>query len=285
MNKIIFSLLALAAAMPMAQAQDGTGELSGGDLPTPPTHESHLKNNPTEYSNPERPIKVYVSLYGFAARLDGDLNMGPLHSQVDVPFSDTWRNLDTSYMAYLDVQKDRFGAYIDKQYVKTKQKEQVSSHGIPVAQADITAKLDRTSAGIYYTALDTEGFAAGQRFVLEPTIGVHFTTVSANMNASTPLLSGVTKEISRRAAWNEPYIGTRFLYDFDKQWNIAGQIDIGTRNSLGYQTYLGYRSKIFNLPTNFRVGYRMIDQQYTKDDFRWKIKEHGPVIGFSMQLY
>lgn len=226
---------------------------------------------------PEDPLKVYVSLYGFAAKLDGDASIGPLKQSVDVPFSDTWDNLDKAYMAYIDVAKGRWGAYIDKQYVKTTNDDKVGP-----ASLRLKTKLDRTSVGMYVTAYDSGTNDQGQRFTLEPTIGIHFTSVTADLKASA---MGMTKHANRTASWSEPYIGTRFLYDMNQNWNVAGQVDFGTRHSKGYQAYLGYRTHILNQPTNLRLGYRMIDQKHDQGDFTWDIKQSGPVIGLSMQLY
>lgn len=225
---------------------------------------------------PEDALKVYVSAYGFAASLEGKTAVGPLKHTADVPFSDTWANLDRAYMAYLDVAKGHFGAYIDKQYVKTTNADQVG----PISTR-LKTKLDRTSIGLYVTAIDTATAAKEQRLLLEPTVGIHFTSVTADLKASAMHLS---QQAARTASWREPFIGTRFVYDFNKTWNVAGQIDIGTRRSKGYQAYLGYRTKLFNQPTNLRMGYRIIDQKHNQGNFSWDIKQSGPALGLSIQL-
>ncbi|MBP6861615.1 MAG: hypothetical protein KBC57_04575 [Neisseriaceae bacterium] len=224
----------------------------------------------------EAPLRVYVSAYGFAAKIKGDVAIGPLKHSVDVPFSDTWDNLDSAYMAYLDVAKGRWGAYIDKQYVKTTNADQVGP-----AQLRLKTKLDRTSVGVYVTAFDTGTNDQGQRFSLAPTIGLHFTSVTAELKASA---IGLSKQANRSASWREPYIGTRFLYDLNPHWNVAGQVDIGSRHSKGYQAYVGYRTELFKQPTNLRLGYRVIDQKHQQGNFNWDIKQSGPVLGLSMQL-
>lgn len=245
-------------------------------LPTTSLAQTMTEPTPSAASFQEEPIKVYVSLYGFAAKIKGDAAIGPLKQSVDVPFSDTWDNLDGAYMAYLDVAKGRWGAYIDKQYVKTSNKEQVGP-----AHTQLKTKLDRTSVGIYATAWDSGSNDQGLRFVLEPTVGMHFTSVTADLKASA---MGLTKEANRSASWSEPFIGTRFLVDVNPRWNVAGQVDVGSRHSKGYQAYLGYRTKLFDRPTNLRLGYRVIDQKHEQGNFIWDIKESGPVIGLSLQL-
>ncbi len=242
----------------------------------------------TESITPEKPLNVYLSLYAFAAQIDGSIGLNQLHTDVNVPFKDILKNLDNAYMFNLDVEKGGWGAYIDKQYVKTKQKEQISLDGMPIIKGDIRTKLNRTSIGTYYQAFAIDGFGAGQKFYLEPTIGVHFTDVSASIDASLEipnLPQEPSASLSRSTSWTEAFIGTRYLYDFNQNWNVAGQVDFGTKKSQDYQAYLGYRTKIFNQPTNLRLGYRMIKQNHTDNGFQWKIKEHGPALGLSIKLY
>ncbi len=224
----------------------------------------------------EPPLKIYASVYGFAAKLDGHVALGSLSHRVDQPFSDTWSHLDKAYMAYIDVTKGRWGGYIDKQYVKTTSQDRLGP-----ASTRLKTKLDRTSVGTYVTAIDTHIGQHQQRFTLAPTLGVHFTSVTADLNVEA---MGLTKQAKRSSSWAEPYIGTRFVYDVNPQWNLAGQVDVGTRHSKGYQAYVGYRTKLFNQPTNVRIGYRTINQKHHKNDFTWDIKQSGPVFGLSMQL-
>lgn len=253
------------------------------------------KVSPDNHFDLEDPYKkknkahLYLSLYAFTPKTDGTIGMGSRQISSRIPFSETWENLDFAFMGHVDLKKGKWGVYLDQQYAKVSMDKQAGvqitpNTAIPI-KADLKTELNRTSIGMYYTALDTsEDRQRKRRFVLEPTVGIHLTNVSAKMNAFSPGLPYSVRE-SRSIYWSEPYLGTRFLYEFNEKWNLAGQVDFGTRHSKGYQVYLGYRTKLFNLPANVRIGYRRIDQKHREGDFNWHVKQYGPVIGVSLQFY
>ena len=230
---------------------------------------------------------LYLSLYGFASKVNGNVGMGNKTTNAHVPFSEIWHNLDSAFMGHLDFSKGKWGLAIDHQYSKVSMDKQKGIQIMPnmtiPLDIDLITKLNRTSVGVYYTALDKTYPNKKQRLVLAPTIGMHFTNASAKIGATSAYLPQQLHE-DRSVYWSEPYIGTRFLYEFNEKWNLAGQLDIGTKNSKGYQAYVGYRTKVFDLPANIRVGYRMISQDHKEGDFNWDIRQYGPVIGLSLQF-
>lgn len=251
---------------------------------------SKISNNETvqeSSQDQQKKTRVYLSLYAFAPRLDGTLGLGNKQVSPDIPFSEIWNNLDSAFMGNLDIKRGKWGAYIDQQYSKVSTKDQAGVQITPSIKIplniDLTTELNRSSVGIYYTALDRSNQQRKTRFVLEPTIGVHFTNVSAKLDVSSPLAPYKIRE-DRSASWNEPYLGARFLFELNPKWNLSGQVDFGTRNSKGYQIYVGYKTELFKLPANIRVGYRMIDQKHEEGDFSWRIKEYGPVFGVTLQF-
>ena len=231
---------------------------------------------------------LYLSLYAFMPKIDGTIGIGNKKVSPDIPFSEIWDNLDSAFMGNLDIKKGKWGLSFDQQYAKVSIKEQAGISVAPNAtiplNVNLTTELNRSSVGIYYTALDSSDRQRKKRFVLEPTVGIHFTNASARIDASSPVLPYSLRE-NRSVFWTEPYLGARFLFELNPKWNLSGQVDFGSKNSKGYQIYLGYRTKIFNLPADIRVGYRMIDQKHKEGDFNWHIKEHGPVIGVSLKFY
>lgn len=230
---------------------------------------------------------LYLSLYGFASEVNGNIGMGNKTTNAYVPFSEIWHNLDSNFMGYLDFNKDKWGLALDYQYSKVSMDKQtgmqIMSHTTIPLDINLMTKLNRTSVGIYYTAIDKSFPSSKQRLRLEPTIGIHFTNVSAKVGASSAYLPQQLNE-ERSIYWSEPYIGTRFLFEFNKKWNLAGQVDFGTKNSKGYQVYVGHRTKVFDLPANIRIGYRMISQKHREGDFNWNIRQYGPVVGLSLQF-
>ena len=100
--------------------------------------------------------------------------------------------------------------------------------------------------------------------------------------------------VSRKAEWTDPFVGVRLKTDLNERWNLAGEADIGgfgagSKLSYNAQAYLGYRTFLFDRPTNLRVGYRVLSQDFKGPEllghtFKWDVVQHGPVVGLSMRF-
>ena len=235
---------------------------------------SNAVANPLQNSL-DGPIKANLNLYVFAADISGDIGAGPITYDVDQSFSDTLEHLDKSYMGHFDLSKGKWGAYVDYQSVQTSQKQSVLQ--LPVA---LSTDLDQTSFGVYYQAYTSDKSTKNgySKFIVEPTIGVHHTKAAAN-------LSALGKNIDLNKSWNEIFWGSRFKYNFESPFNLASEITFGQEGTISAQTYLGYRLGFFDRDFNLRMGYRYLEQDYRSDNFHWKVKEYGPVIGLNLPLF
>lgn len=230
--------------------------------------------------------RVIFSPYVWGASLTGNAGLLGVSTNVDVPFGDILSNLDMSFMGNVEITNGTFGAYFDGQYTKTSQDEDVLGRqlGLNIVSTTLTG-------GIYYRIfqhdLDGQTYFGRQRvFAIEPTAGIRWTQLKATLNV------GPYSE-SRKADWTDPFVGTRVLYDIAERWNISAEADIGgfgagTKLSANGQIYLGYRTRIFDVPTILRVGYRALYQDYrdndTRENFKYDVTQHGPVVGWSMQF-
>jgi len=239
----------------------------------------------TEIQDQQR-WRVIFSPYVWGASLNGSAGLLGRSTNVDVPFRDIISNLDMSFMGNIEITNGTFGAYFDGQYTKTSQDEDVLDQQLGL---DITSTT--LTGGVYYRVyqhnLDGLTYFGRQRvFAIEPTIGIRWTQLKSTLNI------GPYSE-SRKTDWTDPFIGTRVLYDINDRWNISAEADIGgfgagTKLSANGQIYLGYRTKLFDLPTTWRVGYRALYQDYRDDDtrekFKYDVTQHGPVVGLSVQF-
>ncbi|MDM7851566.1 hypothetical protein QUF18_11065 [Pseudochrobactrum kiredjianiae] len=228
---------------------------------------------------------MIVSPYIWAASLDGHANILGRRTNIDVPFSDIFKNLDFSAMGNIEVTNGLYGVYFDGQYTKTSQDEQFHSQTLG---ADIT--MTSLSAGAFFRAyempLEGETVFGGQRvFAFEPTVGVRWTQLKVDF-----MLDRWSEK--RKLQWTDPFIGARIQADLSDRWNLFAEADIGGFNmgsdlSAQGQAYLGYRTHIFNQPVLLRFGYRALYQDYEGGDilghsFKWNVTEHGPVAGISL---
>jgi len=230
--------------------------------------------------------RVIFSPYVWGASLTGTAGLVGLTTDVDVPFKEILSNLDMSVMGNIEITNGTYGFYIDGQYTKTSQDEDVFNERLGL---DITSTT--LSGGVFYRLYEqqlegTTLYGRQRVFAIEPTAGVRWTELKAKVNIG-------PYSAQRKADWTDPFIGARFLYDVSERWNIAAEADIGgfgagTKLSANGQIYLGYRTLVFDRPTIWRVGYRALYQDYRDDDtrekFRYDVTQHGPVLGVSVQF-
>lgn len=230
--------------------------------------------------------RVIFSPYVWGASLNGRAGLLGHNTDVNVPFREIFDNLDMTFMGNVEVNNGTMGFYIDGQYVKTSQDENLRSNELAL---DITTTT--LMGGVYYRVYEkqlegTTLYGDQRVFAIEPTIGVRWTQLKADLEIG-PL------NARRKTDWTDPFIGTRVFYDINDRWNIFAEADIGgfgagTELSANGQIYLGYRTLVFDVPTTFRVGYRALYQNYKDNDlvekFKYDVTQHGPVVGFSVSF-
>lgn len=242
---------------------------------------SHSENAFTESFSGSPQINT--NIYVFAADISGSIGEKiagqPINYQVDQPFDETVKHLNQAFMGYIDFRKGDWGVYIDKQYVKTSEKDEVLD--IPLA---VQTKLDQTSYGIYYQAYKSPTKNAFERpkVIFEPTIGVHHTEAKAKLAAN---VLGSLRTVQADVNWNEFFWGARFRYNFNSPWNIASEVTVGENDTLSAHAYVGYNIPVYKRIINLRAGYRYFHQDHTSGNFNWDITEKGPVVGFNIPIF
>ena len=235
-----------------------------------------------------RPSHLRVSVYGFAAGIDGNLGLGPHQVSPRITFSEVWNDLDSAIMAHIDYKYKKLGVYYDFQNVKTSSVEHAQIQLAPTltlpVQADVRTKLRRSNLGAYYTAFETTWLSQKHKLKIEPTIGIHYTKAQASLYVHSDALP-YEFNIQKSTSWYEPFIGSRVTYQFNPKLSVFGQADFGTQKSQDLQAYATYQTAIKSHPTYLVAGYRYINQKHEQNDFSWHIKEHGPVLGLSVQLF
>ncbi|WP_404989584.1 hypothetical protein [Brucella pseudogrignonensis] len=228
--------------------------------------------------------RVIFSPYVWGASLNGNAGLLGYSSKVDVPFKEIFSNLDMSAMGNIEITNGKYGVYFDGQYTKTSQGEDILHERL-----DLDIISTSLAGGVFYRAYqqDLDGltyFGRQRVFAIEPTAGVRWTQIKAKLSV------GPFSE-TRKAEWTDPFVGTRVLYDVSERWNISAEADIGgfgvgTKLSAHGQIYLGYRTKTFDLPTIWRVGYRALYQDFNdkegRERFKYDVTQHGPVVGVSI---
>lgn len=226
--------------------------------------------------------RILVSPYVWAASVHGRSDILGRSTVLDASFGDVLKTLDLSVMGTVGITNGTVGLAFDAQYARTSQAESVLGDQLRLVN---TSTL--FSVGAYYRiferALGGRTLLGEQQvFAIEPVVGVRWSQVGLRTS-----LAGHVASHGR--SWADIFVGSRVYYDLDAHWNLFAQLDVGgfglgTRASVSGQAYLGYNSMLMNTPVTYRVGYRVLYQNYQDPNagpVKLETLQHGPVLGLT----
>lgn len=243
--------------------------------------------SPTIAASPMPPTalrdwSLTITPYMWASSLKGNTVLRGIHARVDVPFSQTMKELQFGVMGAADLRVGKFGAYINGEYGKIASDKHISRLTLGVG-----TKNYLISGGVYYRIYETAlggntVFGTPRVFAIEPTAGLRWTNLETKVRVG-------SFGLSNKESWLDPFVGTRLSYDLTDRWNFALEADVGgfgvgSRLSLNAQAAFGYRTTLLGVPTTLKAGYRILHQDYRDGGFQWKVTQHGPIVGASMQF-
>ena len=98
------------------------------------------------------------------------------------------------------------------------------------------------------------------------------------------LLPDGSREVGRKDDWWDAAIAVRVVAPFANKWNFAGYADIGAGGSdLTYQLLAGVNWQFGNT-LSAKFGYRLLYQDYTKDDIKWDMTTSGVYAGLGIRF-
>jgi hypothetical protein len=223
-----------------------------------------------------------ITPYMWASSLKGDAALYGLPARVDVPFSQTLKEMQFGVMGAADLRIGKFGAYINGEYAKVASDKHLSRLTLGVGMKNYLI-----SGGVYYRLYEAAlggdtVFGKPRVFAIEPTAGLRWSSLETKVRRGNIALS-------MKQDWLDPFVGTRVTYDISDRWNFAMEADIGgfgvgTRLSVNAQAAIGYRTTMLGVPTTLRAGYRVLHQDYRDGNFQWKVTQYGPIFGAAMQF-
>lgn len=207
-----------------------------------------------------------ASLYGFAAGMSGTAGLGPVNSDVNVPFSKVWDNLKMTAMGTVRVGYDRWALSTDVIYMD------LAGNDGPV-NASVTQWMVQP-------ALE---YRVCQYF--DAFVGTTYDSVGLSING--PLRF----QPSHTEAWWDPIIGSRFTLPVWKTITFHVDGDIGGLKWGGsdftWQAF-PYFNWQFTKWGSVQLGYRFIQTDYETGSglhrFKYDVLSQGPQVGFSVHF-
>lgn len=217
--------------------------------------------------------ELSIAPYLWAMNLNGDVQIGSLSAPVSEPFSKLIENFRGGGMVWLDLNKNRFGIFVNGLYVTLENTTSVGGSNIKM-----TSDYGLLSAGVTYRLTQT----------IEPYIGARYTSTQTGINVANTSIS-----IANNETWTDPIIGTRLNFYSRAHWSLilagdVGGINFNDHKSYDLNAFLGYnpsvKSKIFTL----YLGYKLLYQHYVSGTgasrFAWKMHLSGPLLGFALRF-
>jgi opacity protein-like surface antigen len=223
--------------------------------------------------------------YLFAAGMNGTLGVRGVSSDIDMSFEDIWDRLDQAFMMLFTAQKGDWIIAADGMYINLDD-EQVSTWQGPLGNTN-TAQLNADLTQQIYA------LSAGKRVLNKSTkvdiLGVaRYTSVDTKLKLTlttgADLLPDGSREVGRKDDWWDGAIAVRVVAPFAEKWNFAGYADIGAGGAdLTYQLLAGVNWQ-FSEMLSTKLGYRLLYQDYSKDDIKWDMTTSGVYAGLGIRF-
>ena len=212
--------------------------------------------------------KYALTPYLWMVGVDADLEVGGVATSADVSFSDIWDDLDIGGLLFFSASKNRWGIFADGQYLEISADESVA--GIKI---DIKTKFFLSEVGAAYRFGEPEQFfevlGGGRYFYLRNELGIS---------------GGPSGSDSQD--WLEPLVGGRFKTDLSDRWIFSVRGDIGgfgVGSDFTWQV-IGHFGYHLSDRTSLALGYRHLDIDYDKGDFKFDGEHYGPLVGITFHF-
>jgi len=209
------------------------------------------------------------------AGIDGDATIKGRDVDFDVDFSDIIDNADGGLMMRMELQKGKFGFFLQPNYLK------LSADGkAERVKADIDVEFWMVEFGGFY---ELNKWGDNMPTTLEALVGARYWDLSTDVKLKAKV-SGVKRKLDSDHDLIDPFIGLRLGTNFTEVlalslWGNIGGFDISSDTpqfSWEAAGKLDYRiSKRFTI----FAGYRAVGIDIDKDDLG--LTFYGPLVGFA----
>jgi len=222
--------------------------------------------------------------YVWAAGMDGTIrinNRPDAGLGVEQSFSDIMEKLDFGLMGAFEARKERWGILLDGVYFKVSDEGGVSGPlGFTSLAGNATVTQQLYALAGAYRLTERSG-------LVDVIGGLRYNSVKwdVTINASVPVVSVAARRFAQTEHWVDPYIGARIQYPLGKRWSLTGYADIGgfgLGSDLSWQAMAG-TNYAFNPNLIGKIGYRIVYNKYSNDDFNYDMTSAGFYLGLGFR--
>lgn len=273
---IVITLLTAVAAVSIcgvARSEDATMQAA----PPAATAEAAPAAAPTpdlSDLDTERPIRLQLSIYAWLSSLTNDVTTRNSESTTDIAFGDLLNALDFANFAHLEVQKGKWGAFSELDFIKLSQDAEFRNpRGIPFKiGADLVLKQTMIELGAIRSF-------EGKRVGLDALLGARYFRVDSDVNVG-PLGTSITKD------WVDPMVGARLRFKLSDRWNASLRGDFAGFGAGSELTTNAVAVISYTISDRYDVGfgYRYMDIKYEAERLDLDMTTYGPVVGMNIRF-
>lgn len=244
--------------------------------------------SPSAESAHPNPWAFNLTLYTWLAGVNGDFSVGPYSRSVDASFidiSNRSRRFPLGFMGRLEAHYDRLGFYLDGNYVNL----QFKPRFVQLSQG-IDSELGLMDYGVMYRILGPSAAempaSLGKRNSNWLAVYAGGRTIWLDNSVELMGPRGGQISLSASKSFTSPVIGGRFLASLTPHWFVLVDGNVG---GFGVQNVsftgavsgaLGYRTTVFDIPTSFEIGYRVLRYNVdSKGSLQTNATLNGPFVG------
>jgi len=228
--------------------------------------------------------------YFWMAGLDGDTTFKGNKSQVDASFSDILDNLDIGVLVHFEAQKERWGFFLDTNYLKLSSDAHVDDPN--VGRIDAKLKVEQwliDFGGVYRFGRWSLEAEQGREISLELLGGGRYWDLKTELDLNAPL-AGLGANVKVSEDWIDPFIGLRLRADLTPKLSLAlrgdiGGFGVGSDFSWNASAIFGYS---FSEMISVWLGYRALGVDYEDgsgpDKFAYDVTMSGPIVGLAFKF-
>ena len=234
-----------------------------------------------------------VAAYGWLTGIDGDIYTSGINTEVDVPFSEIFEDVDAGFMMYAEARWKKWFASFDGYWANLSDK---AGDGLSRTKVIIDAEILEFKVGreVYHQYLQavspTDENERRRQAGLDLFIGARYFSSEPSVEISS--IDGDFEKYSISDERWDPVIGARYWYDLSPKWSFAlkgdiGGFGIGNAAQFTWQAEgtLGYR---FTERFSLLVGYRVLSFDTVEgsgfDKNGVDLTQHGPLIGLGFNF-
>ena len=246
--------------------------------------------NARETSSTQSSWEFHLIPYFWMAGLNGDTPFKGNDSKVDASFSDIWDNLDIGALVHFEAQKEKWGFFLDTNYLKLSADAYVNDPNVGRVDASLKVKqwvID--FGGLYRFGRWSLGSTQDREMTLELLGGGRYWDLKTELDLNAPL-AGLGANVKVSEDWIDPFIGLRLRADLTPKLSLSlrgdiGGFGVGSDFSWNASAIFGYS---FSEMISLYFGYRTLGVDYEDgsgpDKFAYDVTMSGPIVGLAFEF-